>query len=51
MGSKRSGGLFLIGMGIGLAFPALPNELNMIKNILWLILILAGIFMIIKEGD
>lgn len=51
MGSKRSTGLFFIGLGLGMAFPALPNELNMIKNIFWLILVLLGIFFIIKDGD
>ncbi len=51
MGSRRSAGLFLVGMGVGIALPPLPNELNMVKNVFWLILILVGIFLIIKEGD
>jgi hypothetical protein len=51
MGSKKAAGLFLIGLGLGMAFPTLPNELSMIRNIFWLILVLLGIFFIIKEGD
>jgi len=54
---NKSAGLFLIGMGLGIAvtqfiFPSLKESI--VGNFFWIswfILIIAGIFLIIKSGD
>ena len=45
-------GLFIIGVGIGMAFTSvipIPDALGLVKNILWFILIIAGVGLIIAS--
>lgn len=47
--SKFQIGIFMIGMGLGVAFPALPTPLNLIQPYLWVILIIIGMILIIRN--
>jgi hypothetical protein len=47
--SKFQAGIFLIGMGLGVAFPALPAPLNILDTWVWVILIIIGIILIIRN--
>jgi len=42
-------GLVLIGAGLGMALPSLPNPFNMIQPYLWILLIVIGVILIIKD--
>jgi len=54
MTSLLSAGLFIIGVGIGMAFSSvipLPDALNPIKASLWIILLIVGVVLIIKSHN
>jgi len=42
-------GLVIIGAGVGLALPSIPAPLNIIQPYLWIILIIIGVILIIKD--
>lgn len=46
--SKFQIGLFIIGMGIGLALPRLPAPLNVLDNWLWILFLIIGVILMIK---
>lgn len=47
--SKFQIGIFLIGMGLGVALPSFPEPLNILNPWLWIILIVAGTALVIKN--
>lgn len=47
--SKFQAGIFLIGMGIGVALPSFPEPLNIITPWLWIILVIIGTALVIKN--
>lgn len=47
--SKFQAGIFLIGMGIGVALPSLPEPLAIINPWVWIILVIAGTALVIKN--
>ena len=42
-------GLVILGAGIGMALPGLPAPMNVIQQYLWIILVIVGIILIIKD--
>lgn len=48
MTSRFQAGIFLIGMGIGVALPTLPAPLNIINSWVWILLIIVGVILLIK---
>jgi len=48
MAGKFHIGLFFIGIGLGLALPALPEQLAFLNPWLWIVFIVIGILLIIK---
>jgi len=42
-------GLVLIGAGLGMALPQLPSPVSMIQPFLWILLIVIGVILIIKD--
>jgi len=42
-------GLVLLGAGLGMALPSLPTPFSIIQAYVWIILIIVGIILIIKD--
>ncbi len=47
MNPKFLAGLFMMGMGLGIALPSLPEPLSILNPWLWIILLTIGIILII----
>jgi hypothetical protein len=48
MNGKFHIGLFLIGIGLGIALPSLPKEIAFLNPWVWIVFIVIGIILIIK---
>ncbi len=47
--SKFQAGIFLIGMGIGVALPSFPDPLSILNPWIWIILVIVGTALVIKN--
>jgi hypothetical protein len=50
MSTKFQAGLFFIGMGLGIALPAIPEPLTFLTPWLWILFILIGVILIVKSN-
>ncbi|MDD4251209.1 MAG: hypothetical protein PHX27_03390 [Candidatus ainarchaeum sp.] len=50
MSTKFQAGLFMIGMGLGMALPSLPEPINFITPWLWILFIIIGVILLVKSN-
>ncbi len=50
MSTRFQAGLFLIGIGLGIALPSLPEPITVLSPWLWILFILVGVILIVKSN-